>query len=175
MLGFTHWFNLIYGWSKSPIDSFEQTESCAEKALALNDNLDLAHLLAGYIYLLKRQHDEAIKEGERAIELNPNGADTHNSFGMILCFSDKTELAIKLIKRAFRLNPIPPHMYYIVLSIAHRHDGQYEKAIVLAEKVLSENPDNILALQTLATSNSFLNRNDEANNAAVLPFAHQKQ
>ena len=105
--------DLLYGWSKSPIESFEQAEKNAEKALALNDSIDLAHSLLGFIYLLKRQHDEAIKEGERAIELNPNGAEAHAILGVILIFSDKIELAIKLLKRAFRLNPIPPPYYYI--------------------------------------------------------------
>ena len=89
MLGYTHICDLLYGWSKSPIESFEHAEKNAEKALALNDSIDLAHCLLGYIYLLKRQHDEAIKAGERAIELNPNGAEAHVTLGLILFFQTK--------------------------------------------------------------------------------------
>jgi len=148
------------------LESFEQAVACAEKALDLNDSLDSAHTLLSWTYLIKRQHDEAIKAGERAIELNSNGAHAHNSLSFILCFSNQTELAIKLVKRAFRLDPIPPPSYYLTLAIAHRLDGQHEKAIELVKKVLNENPDNTQALFVLAASNSFLNRTDEAQKAA---------
>ena len=57
-----------------------------KKPLSLNDSLDLAHMLLGWIYLFKRQHDEAIKEGERAVELNPNGAEAHATFGINTIF-----------------------------------------------------------------------------------------
>jgi len=165
MLGFSHILDLLYGWGESPIKSFEQAETCAEQALTLNDSLDLSHLLMGWIHLFKRQHDEAIKEVERAIKLNPNGAMAHASLGLILVFSDKTELAIKFLKRAFRLDPIPPHHFYTYLAVAHRNNGEYEKAIDLAEKGLSGNPDQVTGYLILAASYSLLNRAEEAHKA----------
>jgi len=165
MLGYTHICDLIYGWSKSPLESFEHAEENVEKAHALNDSIDLAHCLLGWIYLLKRQHDEAIKEGERAIELNPNGAEAHAHLAMILIFSDKTESAIKLLERALRLNPIPPSYYYANLAMAYRYNGQYEKAIKLAKKAISGNPDDITPYGILAGSYSSLNRTEDARKA----------
>jgi tetratricopeptide (TPR) repeat protein len=38
----------------------------------------------GYVYLLKRDYDRAIAEGERAVSLNPNYADAHAWLAMIL-------------------------------------------------------------------------------------------
>jgi adenylate cyclase len=165
MLGFTHLFDLLYRWSKTPIESFEQAETCAENALALNDSSDIAHILLGWLYLFKRQHNKAIKEGDRAIELNPNGAEAHAQFSFILCLSDKTDLAIKFIKRAIRLNPIPPAHYYHFLAMAHRNTGQYEKAIELSEKALSDNPDQLPAYLSLAASYSLLNLTEDAHKA----------
>jgi adenylate cyclase len=164
-LGFTHTIELAYGWSKSPIETFEQAEKNVEKALALNDSLDLAHGLLGYIYLFKRQHKEAIQEGERAIELNPNGAIAHLILGYILICSDKVELAIKLIKRAFRLNPIPTSEYYSFLAFAYLNIGQYEKAIEVCKKTLSANPDVLPTTLYLAASHSSLDRPEEARKA----------
>jgi adenylate cyclase len=166
MLGFTHMFDLIFRWGKSPLQSFEEAEKNVKKALALNDSLDIAHSLLGWIYLFKRQHDEAIKEGERAIELNPNGAEAHAQLAFFLIFSEKTELAHKLLKRAFRLNPIPPSHYYDFLAITHRNKGQYEKAIELCKKGLSGNPDQLSLYLTLTISYSLLNRTEEAQKAA---------
>jgi adenylate cyclase len=157
--------DLLYMWSKSPIESFEHAEKNAEKALALNDSLDVAHCLLGWIYLIKRQHDEAIKEGERAIELNPNGADAHAQFAIILIYLDKIELAIKLLKRALRLNPIPQSYYYDFLGMAYRVNGQYEKAIEVCKKTLigaSHQPGHYL---TLAASYIFLGRIEDARKA----------
>jgi len=162
MLGFTHIFDLLYGWSKSPIKSFEQAGTCAEKALTLNDSLDVVHMLLGWINVFRRQHDVAIKEGERAIELNPNGAEAHVQFGFILCLSDKTELAINFIKRAFRLNPIPLPHYFIILAMAYRVNGEYEKAIEVSLKGISDNLDQLSSHLTLAASYISLNRTKEA-------------
>ncbi len=162
MLGFTNIFDLLYGWSKSPIKSFEQAETCAEKALALNDSLDVVHMLLGWINVFRRQHDEAIKEGERAIELNPNGAEAHIHLGFILCLSDKTELAIKYMKRAFRLNPIPLPHFYTILAMAYRVNGEYEKAIEVSLKGISDNPDQLASHLTLTASYISLNRTKKA-------------
>jgi adenylate cyclase len=120
----------------------------------------------GFIYLYKRQHDEAIREGERAIELSPNGAEAHAQLAFILNFTGNTELAIELLKRAFRLNPIPLPHYYFFLALAYRNNGQYEKAIKCAEKGLSGNPDMILLYLTLAASYTCLNRTEDAHKAA---------
>lgn len=166
MLGFTHMLDLVFKWSKSPLQSFEETEKNANKALALNDSIDLAHSLLGWNYLFKRQYDEAIKKGERAIELNPNGAEAHAHLALFCIFSEKTELAIKLLKRAFRLNPIPPTHYYDLLAMAYRNIGEYEKAIELCTKGLSGNPDHISVNLTLTISYSLLNRTEEAQKAA---------
>jgi adenylate cyclase len=164
-LGFTHTADLIWGWSKSPIESFEQAEKDAEKALALNDSIDLAHCLLGFIYLFKRQHEEAIKKGDRAIELNPNGAVAHLILGFILICSDKIEPAIKLLERALRLNPIPTPEYYSYLALAYQYNGQYEKAIEAGEKAVSVNPDFMFAYLDLAASYTFLSRTEEAREA----------
>jgi len=190
-LGFTHILDLFFGWSDSPLQSFEEAEKNAEKALTLNDSLDQVHSLWGHIYLLKRQHGKAIKEGERAIDLNPNGAEAHAQLGFILCCSGEIKLAIELLKRAFRLNPIPPTHFYYFLGTAYRISGRYKKAIELAKKVLRGNPDQLEPYLLLAVSYSLLNRPKEAHKAVeevlrinpnfsikyfakMLPYKHQE-
>jgi len=164
-LGFTHTSDLFYGWSKSPTQSFEQAERCAEKALELSDSFDYAHLLLAWTFVAKKQYEEAIKEGERAIDFNSNGANAHATLALIHCFADNSELAIELGKKALRLDPIPSEFCITALALAYRFEGQHEKAIELADKCLDENPDNLLALLILAVCNIFLNRSEEANKA----------
>jgi len=167
MLGFAHISALFFGWSESPLQSFEEAEKNVGIALGLNDSLDQVHGLLGYINLLKRHYDEAIKEGGRAIDLNPNGAEAHAHLALFMLYgSNKIELAIKLLKRAFRLNPIPPSHYYHFLGTAYRINGQYEKAIELAKKCLRGNPDQLEPYLLLAVSYTLLNRPKDAQKAA---------
>ena len=49
--------------------------------------------------------------------------------------------------------------------MAHRNNGDYEKAIKLAEKGLIGNPDQLTVYLTLTTSYSLLNRTEEAHKA----------
>jgi len=164
-LGLTHFYDLFFTWSKSPIESFEQAEINVNKALTLNDSLDISHSLLGFIYLIKRRYDEAIKEGERAIDLNPNGAVTYFHFALILTFSDKVDLSIKSIERAFRLDPIPPSYYFRLKGFNCLLIGEYEKAIDYCEKCLEMVPGQAFPYLTLAASFSALNRIDESRKA----------
>jgi len=161
-IGLSHMVDLYIGWSESPLRSFEQAEIFVEKALALDDSLDLAHSLLGFIYLYKRQYKDAKKEGKRAIELNPNGADSHVFHAFTLTYIGETKKAIRLIKRAFRLNPIPPIYYYYWLGGAYGKDGQHENAIEVCKKAINLNPDAIGSYIPLVSSCMLLNRIEEA-------------
>jgi len=164
-LGLSHFNDLFHTWSKSPIESFEQAEINVNKALSLNDSLDVSHSLLGLIYLMKRKHDEAIKEGEKAIDLNPNGAIALFHFALILTFSDKVDLSIKSIERAFRLDPVPPVYYFRLKAFNYLLIGEYEKAIDYGEKCLEMVPDQAFPYLTLVASFSALNRIDESRKA----------
>ena len=161
-LGYTHTSDIFYGWSKNPIESFGHAERCAEKALSLSDSCDHSHVLLAWTYMVKRQHNEAIKEAERAIELNPNGADAHASSAFIHCFADNAKVAIDMVKAAFRLNPVPNQYYYTVLGIAYRLEERYREAIEIAKKCLIGTPDNLQALLILAACYSSLDKIEEA-------------
>jgi adenylate cyclase len=162
LTGFSHICDLAFGWSKSPLRSFEQAEIFVEKALTLNNSLDLAHGLLGWINLFKRQYDEAIKEGERAVELNPNGAESLAQLAFTLTYVGEANKAVRLMKRAFRLNPIPPAHFYAWMGMAYESDGQYEKAIELCKKAIGFNPQLYGSYFPLIYSCMSINRIEDA-------------
>ena len=43
MLGFTHVLDLLYGWSESPIKSFEEAHKAAEEVLRIDPNFSLEY------------------------------------------------------------------------------------------------------------------------------------
>jgi len=167
LLGWTYLMEVWSGLSESPGRSMARAAELAQKALALDDTLDLPHSLLGNIYLMSRQYEKAIAEEERAIALNPNGADAHAHLGMTLNYVGRPEEAIALLKKAIRLNPIPPNWYLFSLGDAYRLTEQYEVAIAVYKRVLHRNPDDIRAHTGLTATYSLLGREEEARAAAA--------
>jgi adenylate cyclase len=162
MLGWTHLMDVWYGSSESPQKSLERASELAQKAIALDETQDYAHSLLGHIYLLMRQYDMAVAEGERAIALNPNGADAHAHLAMTLNFVGKPEEAIMLVKKAIRFNPMPPNWYLTQLGHAYCLAGDNEEAIASLQKVLKRNPDDVIAHIMLAARYIMEGREEEA-------------
>ena len=70
---YTEW---LWRWSADP-QTLEQASELAQKALALDDSLPVAHSLLSLVYEQKQQYDQALAEGEQAIALDPNNADSY--------------------------------------------------------------------------------------------------
>jgi adenylate cyclase len=162
MLGWTHQMDVWFGSSESPEKSMERASELAQKAIALDETQDSPHSLLCHMYLMKRQYEEAIAEGERAVTLSPNGANAHAHLAVTLNYVGRREEAIALFKKAIRLNPMPPNWYLFSLGDAYCLTGQYEEAIATLQKALKRNPDDLIAHITLAISYSMGGREEEA-------------
>ena len=162
MLGWTHQMDVWFGSSGSPGKSMERASELAQKAVDLDETLDSPHSLLCHTYLMKRQYEEAIAEGERAVALSPNGADAHAHLAMTLHYVGRREEAIGLFKKATRLNPMPPNWYLFSLGDAYCFTGQCEKAITTVQKALQRNPDDLMAHIALASSFIMGGREEEA-------------
>ena len=112
-----------------------------KKTLALNDAMDFAYALLGYIYLHRGQYEKAITAGERAIALNPNGADAHAWLGHILCVAGRPAEGLALLKKAIRLSPIPPNWYLNYMAMAYRMMESYDESLEVSKQALHLNPD----------------------------------
>jgi len=97
------------GWSPDP-QTLERAFELAQRAVALDDSLPIAHVVLGDIYLLKKQHEQAIAELERAIALDPNFAHGYADLGFVLSFAGRPEEAIGLVEKAIRLDPLIPNL-----------------------------------------------------------------
>ena len=58
-------------WSQDP-QTLERALALAQQAVALDDSLPGAQTVLGFVYLWKKQYEQAIAEAERAIALDPN-------------------------------------------------------------------------------------------------------
>jgi adenylate cyclase len=163
---YTHWMDVINGWSRSPSKSMEQAVRLAKKALGIDDSLADTHVLLGNIFLMKKQFKRAMAASEMAISLNPNGADVNALLGLMLRYLGRAEEAIEVLEKAMRLNPIPPAWYLYNLGDAYRLVEMHEKAVESFKKALNKDPNYFLAWIYLATTYSQMGREEEAREAA---------
>ena len=165
-LGWTHFWDARFGWSESPAKSLQRAFELAQKALAMEESIDLGHSLLAGIYLVMRQHDKAIAEGERAVALNPNGAMAYSALAGPVGCAGKWEESISYSKQAMRLNPFPELLDYWILGRAYFMTGQFDESITTWKKALQANPNFLLAHVFLAACYSSMGRDAEATAAA---------
>ncbi len=161
-LGWTHFWNARFGWSESTAKSFQRAFELAQKAVAMEEAIDGGHSLLASIYLVMRQHDKAIAEGERAVAINPNGAMASIALAGIVGCAGKWEESISYSKQSMRLSPFSESIDYWILGRAYFMTGRYDEAILILKKAVQISPAFIPAHIFLAACYSSLGRDVEA-------------
>ncbi len=128
----------------------EASVETAERAVALDDSLPLAHARLGWAYFANQRHDEAIAAARRAVALGPNDAESHAQLGNILNWSGQPKEAIGLIEKAMRLNPHYPFYYLFYLGHSHYLLENREKSIKLMNRVVTRAPNFLPVRRHLA-------------------------
>ena len=162
LMGYVHHLEYYLGSGKSPQDSIEKGIEMAQKAIALNDSDAMAHGLLGTFYIMKREYDKAIAEGERSVALAPGAASLYIWYAMSLNFAGRPEEAIPLFQNAIRLDPFGRTGVYLNLGIALRMTSKFEEAVSALRKAIQRAPDNIIAHYNLAATYSMMGREKEA-------------
>ena len=162
LLGSVYVQDISYGICESDLICFGKATEATRKALSLDSNNSDAHMLASWIFLMRKKHENAIAEAKNAIMLNPNNADAYFMLGWALILSDRPGEAIGVLKKAIRLNPIPPVWYLAHLGWAYRVSKQYEKAIETYKNALRRQSDHLQTYLGLALSYTFLGREKKA-------------
>ena len=163
-LSWYYWWFAMGG--KSPQESIAKAFKFAQQALSIGKSDSGTHALLGSVYLLMRQYDKAIAEGELSIELDPNGSLFHGLLGITLSYADRVDEGIDHLKQGIRLDPFPPYWFYHHLGRCYMQKGQYVEALKEFEKALHLSPDARINHMYLAAVYVLLNRQEEAEAAA---------
>jgi adenylate cyclase len=160
-LGWVYYVDYTLGNTKSPQETLEKGIELAQKALAMDDSIAVAHALLGNLYISKREYDKAIAEAERAVALNPGGMTCVWSYGLCLCYAGRPEEAIPVFQKAIRISP-SAHFLYTSLGMALRMTGRFEEAVSAYKKGMQLEPGAPAPHIGLAATYSLMGREKEA-------------
>jgi tetratricopeptide (TPR) repeat protein len=152
---------LWYFWVPGP-PLLERTLAFAQKAVALDNSLALAHSSLGRLYLAKKQYDQAIAETERALALDPNNAVGYADLGFILNWAGQPEKTIGFMEKAMRLDPRYPALYLVFLGQAYRLTERYGDAVSICKMAIGRSPSLFAAHVELEITYSMMGKEQEA-------------
>lgn len=161
-MAYTYLTYHVNRWKCAAGDPLEHAHSLARKALELDATDPHSHLSLGKTWMWKRRHDEAIVEHERTIALDPNFAVAYAGLGLTLDFAGRSEEAIELIHRGMRLDPHYPVVRLLWLAQPNFQLTNYDEAILLLERHLSQKPDSLISRALLAASYGHTGRTEDA-------------
>jgi adenylate cyclase len=150
-----------FQWTDDP-QIPERAAGLARRAVALDDALPGAHQTLAYVYLLKKEFDQALAEAERAVALDPNDADACVTLGEVLSCMGKSQEAVDLVEKALRLDPHYPPSYLFALGQAYYFIGRHQEAITAFKRLLTRNPDHLRTRFFLAMVYNETGRREEA-------------
>jgi len=159
---YSYWMAYWLGPIQSRRESIEKGIEMAQKAIAMDDSIAIAHSFLGMFYSLRREYEKAIAEGERAVALDPGGATAHMFYAMSLYYVGRSEEAIQFFQKAIRLDPVGSTGVYLNFGHALRVAGRFEEAISAYKKSLQREPNNIFAHLGLTATYSITGLEKEA-------------
>lgn len=141
-LGRTHVIEWICQWTDD-WQTLEQAETFAQRAIALEATQPTAHATLAYVYIAKKQYEQAITASEKAVSLDPNDPDVCMTLSEVLCYSgERLPEALSLVEKAMRLNPYYPVSYVSALALTYYLLGRKEETAMTLHRVLVRDPDH---------------------------------
>ena len=167
VLSVTHFYDVLFGTTKSPKQSMMKAVDLIQKAIAFDDSYALAHGWLGFLYTLLGKYEEGIKEARKGVALDPNGAHNYLYLEVTLRFAGRHEESVQAIEKAIRLNPFPPVTYYQHACMVYVFTKKYEEAITAGKQAVKvASPNDYTTRGSLALAYSLAGREEEARSIA---------
>ena len=116
-------------------------EQYAQKAVALDPKLPLAHYLLGEVYLFKSRMPEAVAEFQKELAINPAYAATYYKLADAYSRDQKYDEAQRLLQRSIRLDPTSS-VPFILMGKVLQKKGDYDLAVLSLKHAVAMEPNN---------------------------------
>jgi len=123
-------YNLI----DTPLDKGVQY---AKKAIHLRPDSQAAHFVLGRMLYTQGDRDRGLEELFRARDLGHYNAHVEYVCGFYLCAMERWDEGIPMVNRAMSMSENYPSWYNMITSLAFYIKGNYQEAIIEAEKIMA--------------------------------------
>jgi len=121
-------------WNEAP-DVIGRALRAAQQAVLLDENNQLARMALAEAHFIRGEIDQFSNEAERAIALNLNNASVLAWLGLWMSYSGEWERGLNMIDKARALNPKHPGWYQLPYYFNHYRKGEYQDALIAAQKI----------------------------------------
>jgi tetratricopeptide (TPR) repeat protein len=136
-------------------------EEYAQKAVALDPKLPLAHFLLGELYLYKSRIPEAITEFEKEKAINPAHAPTYYKLADAYSRIQKFDDAERLLQRSIWLDATSTGPYILMGKVLEKK-GEFDLAVRALQRAATMDPNNSITHHLLGQAYRDLGRNEDA-------------
>ena len=136
-------------------------EQYAQKALAIDSKLPLAHFLLGELYLFKSRIPEAITEFQKELEINPAYAPAYYKLADADTRVEKFDDAERLLQRSIWLDATSTGPFILMGKVLEKK-GETELAVRALEHALAMDPNNSIPHYLLGQAYRELGRTADA-------------
>jgi tetratricopeptide (TPR) repeat protein len=147
-------------------------EEYAQKAVALDPKLPLAHFLLGELYLFKSKVPEAIAEFQKELVINPAHAATYYKLADAYSRIQKFDDAERLLQRSIWLDATSTGPYILMGKVLEKK-GEFELAVRALQRAAVMDPNNPTTHHLLGQAYRDMGKKEEAENE--LKLAEQLQ
>jgi tetratricopeptide (TPR) repeat protein len=145
-------------------------EEYAQKAVALDPKLPLAHYLLGELHLYKSRVPEAIAEFEKELGLNPAHAATYYKLADAYSRIQKYDAAERLLQRSIWLDATSTGPYILMGKVLQKK-GELELAVRALQRAIQMDSNNPIPHHLLGQTYRDMGKKEEAD--AELKLAEQ--
>jgi len=166
--GYSHFLNVILGYTETPGESLAAALTAAKKAVTLDDKDPAAYLTMGRVHMMRGEHDTSIADLEMSLRLNPSFAPAYFGLGFALTLAGRFDETLGALDKAVRLNPRDPLLWAIkalrsmTYSLLHRYEAAAESA---RESIREPRAAGYWPYAVLASALGNLGRIEEARSA----------
>lgn len=156
-------YSLLGGYTlMPPHEAFPKARAAALKALDIDPLLAEAHASLGFVRLRYDWNWAGAEQAFRqALKINPSYAIAHHWYGTLLMTLGRFDEALAEKSKAQKSDPLSL-LYRSGVAGIHYYQRQYEQAVELSRRLLSEAGDYFPAYAPLAVSLIALHRYEEA-------------
>lgn len=141
LIGWTHWFDALSGWTPDCEGSNALAAHYATRALAANQGrTPTPHMLQGKVLLWQKRHDEALEQLRFAVTMAPGNPHTHFNLGDATMWNGDYEQAIAHLHRALALDPDDHGMTLTIEGMAWWAMGDLARARRVLQSAIARNP-----------------------------------